>query len=386
VLRCLLVWLTYCGVAWAGGVDISLSGRGVTVGTVLSTSRRFLVGGASAEDRVRVAALADDALQRIRRLIGLKSIFGREERIVIELSGEGCGDLDGSKPGLQMQAHLEVGNAADENEIIEGLSRLVLERLITASSSGRRADQVRRVPGWVVAGLARNLYPATRLRDVEVVSRAWRNGDGMALGEIIALNDAVPAGDGLKKSFCGVAFAWISRKTQGGAWVMEAAERLAGGEGIGPEWFARRILGFDDSCGMEEAWELFEGGCGRLRVGRGYCTRSEINEVKGCLMVDRLVFENIAGHKTSAPVRIEDVVRNREEKWARTMAAYMLLRLEMVLAGAPSELGEVGSRFAAVLNDVIAGRVGHISDEVMLREARARLRVLERAVARRGAP
>lgn len=311
--------------------------------TVFSTSRRFTVTGFPAGTAVELARWADDVADRLAQATS-PAPWPRGDYVEISASAtegevtKAQGVADGR---LQQRLWLGVGERLDQEDALEALVWLLLNRqvLYEQEPAAREADPAS-VPDWLAVGLAQNLYQELRQRNTRFGVDRWARGEQLALHEVAA-REVMPPGRWMEKVDASLTVSWLlSRNPSWGAcWTEQARGALS------PVRWILLLSGMPSVREAEKLRDVWMAQQQDQRQALGEIDDRKLAEMRawGVIPVDEL---RAAGATSREPLMLKDLVEQRKEAWARTVAERRALRVQLAGVGQAPEVQLVARCYA----------------------------------------
>lgn len=348
-----------CGGTEPGAAAPALQFRSAP--TVTSPSQRFLVTGLDAAGNAALALAAEEAAERLASFLGMPIPTFRNQPIAIiarrdpERTQSEVRPVQGwTERHLTQKLYLVNPETGDQEDVLEALVWLLLNRFAIARQDP--ADRRRRpaeMPEWLAVGVAQNLYASFRARNIGLVLSRWRDGDGLALSQILAL-EYLPPGRWSEKAQCGVAVDWLSSVAREHDLWEVLFDRVAKGGKIEPEWMADRLLGSGSARLLEKHRELW------------LARQLGIKRIGGTLGSDPLpaldalltLHPREAGWSGSEPMpetlSLEQLIERRQEPWAPVLARWLTMKLQVLGLGEDVEFQRVLKAYSDFLEQLAA--------------------------------
>ena len=244
--------------------------------------------------------------------------------------------------------------AADQEDVLEGLCWLLLNRYVIARQDAvQRNARLGAVPDWLSAGLSQQLFPELRARNSRVVLRYWTQGDSLPLAELLNF-EVLPEGRWSEKAFCGLAFEWLASQPRPGELFGGMFARLANGEPVTPEWLAQALIGKSSARDMEKAWDLWLAEQTQVKRAGAELYTEQIDALRRLLDVRPEELGVKTGEKVPPVLKLSDLIRLRKQPWIPDLAVRLSLKVKGLGIAEPAEFRELTERYGAFL-DTLSG-------------------------------
>ncbi|MFH0907235.1 MAG: hypothetical protein V1929_00530 [bacterium] len=358
----------------AGAQEATNSAR-----TIFSTSRRFVVQGLGAEDASAIAQWTEEVSRRLESLVGRPvPVKGHQPLELVPRSDAGGaarvitaqGYVDG-----QVRQRLVLVNpgALDQEDLLEGLCRLLLNRYVIALQSSRqRAANLGNVPDWMAVGAAQTLYHEIRTRNARMMLARWKTNQAFPLGAILSLQN-LPGGRWNEKALCGLMMGWLATWPDARPRWGRMFERLAAGQRIDDAWMASSAA-YGSARDMNKAWDVWLAHqCVQHDWARGPVQR--LYDLKQVLRVNPDDYGVAVERDVAVPLAPAAMIDLRKRTWMDALTARVALKIQWLAIGQPAELQDVVRGYVAFMNALAArapayrgGLFGRGPSESQLRE------------------
>ncbi len=314
----------------------------------VSAMRRFTVSGMATADNVALAASSDDASRRIEQTLGFSIPFTRHEliRILTEvdaslqggrlIKGQGWADRQ-----LLQRLMINNPNRVDQEDILEGLCWLLLNRLVIARQDiSRRTTMLGEVPDWLAVGVAQNLYPALRARNGGVISRRWMEGERISFGEILEM-EYLPDGRWGEKAAAGLAVGWLLAQPRATMVFDALVQSLASGERLGIPVLVSALGGEMTPVRLEKEWDLWVAQQTQVIRRWGGVSPERLTELQEMLTIRAVELGFAVDDGIPVELSLEALIMFRREKWVLPLATLLSLRVRGLGIGEGESFREV---------------------------------------------
>lgn len=317
-----------------------------------SSSRRFLMSGFPTLKAAELARWSEEVARRLEETMG-PIPWERGWYVEVTASSKaGVVRAQGWSEGLLSQRlELNTGAELDQEDALEGLVWLLLNRwALIRQSWGARAAELAEVPDWLAVGVAQNLYPESRHRNVEVALERWRTGALTRWSDLVE-REILPAGRWSEKAEVALLVAWLLERHSS---LDEIWRCSAEGHRLGADEVARRVVGVADAREAARAWEVWLAVQQDRRHDVGSLDLAQVEELEALTRFDETDHPVDSG-ALRAQLTLADLVAERRSRWAKQLANRRALQFQMAMIGRAPEWQEVARRYLAFLEG-IAGR------------------------------
>lgn len=326
----------------------------------VSALRRFNVSGMASADNISLSVSADDASRRIENMVGLSLPFQRHEivRVVVEddpaidgwrvIKAQGWAD----RQIAQKLIVLNMGRA-DQEDVLEGLCWLLLNRLVVARQDiPQRYARLGEVPDWLAVGFAQNLYPALRARNSEAITRAWLEGRGISMAEVLEL-EHMPEGRWGEKAAAGLAVGWLLSRPNAQQLFDTMFRRIADGAVITPAALAEPGLLGLSPVELEKHWDLWIAQQTQVIRRWGGVSPQRLDALEDALVVRPIELGFPEDRKIPETLTMEQLVDRRREAWMPMLATTLALQIRGLGIGEGPELRRVLDAYGQYLDALV---------------------------------
>jgi hypothetical protein len=330
--------------------------------TIFSTSRRFMISGCVPLVAADLVRWADEVAARLEENLG-PTPFERGEYIEIT-----CRDLQAA-PRVErhqdfsdgfLRQRLELYGLAqlDQEDVLEGLTWLLLNRRVAARQEGHgEDDEPGRVPDWLAVGVAQGLYAELRERNLGAGLERWAAGQMVAPDRLTA-RLVMPAGRWAEKVDAALWVAWLLSRPDALAQFNEAWDRVAGRQPLPAAWWMAPRGGEVARRQAEREWELWLAEQRDALRGWGGLNAQQLAHLRDVRQVEAVDLAAVHAPAELGSLGLDQLVQYRDEKWARLLASRIALRLRLTAVGQSVEVQTVASLYADYL-DAITGKGGY---------------------------
>jgi hypothetical protein len=218
----------------------------------------------------------------------------------------------------------------DQEDMLEGLCWLLLNRYaIHLQTIREREEKLPEFPDWFSVGLAQNLYPASRARNVQVMAEQ-RKAEQAITVETLLTKEYLPAGRWPEKAAAGLFFSWL-RAQQDTVNLLVA--RVADGQPITFGTLENLLADRFIFTGLEREWTNWLIAQQRVERRLGEVTEKHVDSLRMLLIVD----EQETGRDDEVegpPVHsLEDLIRVRDESWVPRFVAHRRYLVQQLGSG-----------------------------------------------------
>ncbi|OQA26681.1 MAG: hypothetical protein BWY59_01296 [Verrucomicrobia bacterium ADurb.Bin345] len=314
----------------------------------VSALRRFVVSGMASADNIALSVSADDASQRLEAVLGVSVPFSRYELIRIVTEDDAASPRARVIKGQawvdrQLVQRLIVFNPgkADQEDLLEGLCWLMLNRLVIARQDiSQRTNHLGAVPDWLGIGIAQNLYPALRARNGGVISRRWMAGETVSFPEVLEM-EYLPDGRWGEKAAAGLAVGWLLSQPQAAKAFECLFSLLAKGEPLAMPAIVECLGGDFTPVRIEKEWELWIAQQTQVIRQWGGVTPARVQELQAMSVIRPMDLGFPATENIPAELTLDQLVERRRELWMRPLAALLSLRVRGLGIGESEEFRRV---------------------------------------------
>lgn len=317
--------------------------------TVVSASQRFRVTSTNPVLAAWMATQADQMAARLAEWIGQPLPFpGAPLRVVVRAdpaspAGRMARAQGWGAEGLQQQLVLVNPEALMEEDWLEGLAAILLQRYAEARRKAtRQADPVE-IPEWFSAGLARQTSQRLREEDVELIRRQ-AGGAAWNLGEVASWI-TLPAGPCEEKTVCGQVAGWLLAQPDRARILQQALQRCADGRGLDEAWLNAPWPAEAKGVARQD-WAAW---CRRKPVLRREGSAVEADQLEMLRQVLRVhpAAEGLpTAERLPDPLTPERMIDSRHEAWMPALAARLHDRVRDLPTGSVPELQPVIEAYA----------------------------------------
>ncbi len=376
-----------------------------SVRSVFSADRRFLVSGFPAVTAANLLRWSEEVARHLERKLGP---LPGERGWYVEVRGS-SGDTVVRAQGwadgfLQQQLEVPKGSGLDEEDALEGLVWLLLNRWpIAQQTQAQRVKMLAVVPDWVAVGMAQQGYPHLRRRNTAEVLERWRAGTLTPWAEVVE-REILPAGRWSEKAQAALLVAWLEERHA--AWD-ELWRSCAQGQRMSADEVARRVAGFQSVEEAAASWDVWLSAQQERRRDFGSLDPAQVEELQALTRFDESELQTVQA-SARAPLMLADLVAERRNRWAVQLATRRVYRIRMAMTGRAPEWQATAAlyvRFLESLSGYDAGYTGGLfgrgpsarqllkllaeADESLValrREVQARTEFMDRAEAARAQP
>jgi hypothetical protein len=380
------------------------------LGSLTSTSGRFLAIGPDHRDNLELVDWAEDTLERLQRALGIKLMGGERRGVSIILHNVepgGTADIQveqsASAKGIQQTLSISNVNKMELDDVREALCRLLLDRHVltlarekpgevrsVATSGAMSREWMARhsAPGWLAIGAGQILSAAGRARNgpsavarlrrgavepIAIFLDRWKWMESLPLaatgatGRVPSREDRISAG---------LFTAWLLSQPEKGAVVEKVLQRAADGSGVTSEWLADALLEHGNMMALDETWDRWVIRQRRVVNTPGVAGPDDWVDMN----LDLLLYAGDCGIPLAGEpfARLEwnDLVVGRDRPWIPAFARAKAVMLQVLGAGKGEKMGRTVAAYGEFL-DGLARRRGERALRRALEKAEEQLRALE---------
>lgn len=327
-----------------------------------SASQRFVFRGFGRADGTLLSSWADGVTARLEKTLGIRAPFHQLEIVRCSATaqdpreiGEVRMDQDFIEGLLQQWLVVANPEVVEEEQLLESLTQLLLNRYLLDIASRRGTGKKgMSLPDWFTAGMAQELKPELRQRNLEFARERNRTGAHPSMEAVVGW-EVLPEGRSEEKVYCGLMVHWLADAIPGSVTWSGVLQRLVAGKPVDADWLADKVLDVGFVGNAEQAWQAW------------LAERSENRPTPA-----EVSFEAVAGLKKRLHMQLDDdglapgadvpqsvgpreLIRYRGEEWARSAARTMETGMRQVVATSGPELAEVAGAYASLLSRVAEG-------------------------------
>lgn len=228
---------------------------------VQSARQRFVISGPDRTVCVELGRWLEDSVERFESLVGQPVPMRHNEVIHISL------DLDASIRGGRVvraqgivdgrfKQKLRIINPAsvDRSEIEEGLSWLLLNRLVRQSQGGGVFSP--ESPDWLSTGLAGNLHPEVRNRRLQHFKSIWNTPRAPHPSQLLTL-DSIQVPDADIQAACTLFVQWLLKDAASLNLMQPMIVRMANHKPVDEAFLVSLLPGGASSQGLSRHWAVW---------------------------------------------------------------------------------------------------------------------------------
>lgn len=388
-VKSIATFLAFCAMVLSAGAEAGLAER-PSFRTLTSHSHRFVVTSTNSADNLYWATWAETVTDMVAAWLGVRPPFRREFPFRISLYddeewdwGEIVPERDMLYGQLRQNLTLINPDLLDDEQVLEILAELLLERYAYAyREAPHREDVIPVVPAWMSVGLAQNLHPSLRTRNIWIVLDRWLDHRGISLAEVLEWGE-IPPGVSFEKAASGLAMDWIKTHVRYPGFYRIMLRDVASGEKISAEWLVSALPGYDSVREMEQDWDLWIARHMRVRSPTLGITERDVSELRAL----RTVRLDPRGDEQSLHLPIRDLIYYWGEVWVPPMALRMAWQARSSSIGRTEEYRNVALLYAQFFDELQrprsrwrSTRAQHRRLKDLLNRADAALAGLERSL------
>lgn len=358
---------------------------------VFSASRRFVVKGLPSAEALSLTVACEEAAGRLEELLRQPLPLFHNQPLVIsaradaaEPRGRVTRAQGWTDRGLAQQLDLVNVERVDQEDLLEALTGLLVNRYLVERQTARRATPAD-APAWLSVGLAQNLYASLRARNARLVLQRWTEEQSLSAAGILALRH-LPDGRWSEKAFCGVFTDWLLSFPAAESPWDRLAPALAGPDPVTAPRLAGVLLGREDVRELEKHWELWIARQKQVRrIGEADAVDS-LGELEARLVVRPAEWPELEALGLPEILTCSQWIDYRGESWMPSLVRRLEVSLGALGFGLDDELRRVRDLYVAYVSALaprpVPGLFGWLRasrpNEALLRE---RLRAAEEALA-----
>ena len=319
--------------------------------TVFSSTRRFEVQGLPAPVSVELAAWAEKVTQAVERIMG-KSLHV-SKRNPITIVAHAHPELDSghvrtkqSEHYFRLRQRLELVNPRylDQEDLLERLCWLILNRMVYVISDERRSDRWQFTPGWLSTGLAQHLFPILRERNKQLLVKRWYDGEVPPIATVLSW-EYLPAGRWFRKAVCGRAVAWLLTFEQPTPAMEPLLWRLAHGRKLTYRWMREHWARIGTSLEFQKSWDLWLATQSLVRHDWGTLSLDAIARLRELCTFDATQYHLPSIPATSGKLTLSSLIQHRRASWIPRVTRPLFLEMTALAVGRPEEFRTVIDKF-----------------------------------------
>lgn len=355
-VQCTVAVVAYlvAGMAGPGAVAAEYGGAGGAA--VQSGDLHYLVSGLSGAENLKWAERLTEMESAVEAWVGREVPFSGNKppiRVSFRARAEGMEPvvrIQGWEDGRFLQRLAMTGAwGVDGDDFAEAACWLLINRLAADSTPPElRFGMGAEAPDWLACGLAQACDAGARARNRAWIAREWREGRSMSLSEVVKLG-RMPTGQWREKAYAGAAVEFLFPSGDAAAW-QAAFDALGRRETLNPRWLRARC-GALAGRNPEEAWRawLAKTAAGNDAAAAGRQDRALAQEA---LLMDVLTVhprEEDPDVPEGVPEEVfaGELATWRGQEWCVRLAGSLQRRVQELAPGAPPELREALSGYAA---------------------------------------
>lgn len=332
---------------------------------ITSHRRNFIVTSMPHRDALEIAIWGESVVDLLRAYTGRglpargagPVVIAAELRSELERGGVRAAQDFSSDGRLQQELVMVNPAVMDQEDVLERLCALLLSRMamVMAREAGA-GREVLTVPDWLAVGIAQNLYPSLRARNVATVKQAGVAGLVMSASRIFD-QGMMPPGRWPEKALAGLVVGWL--KEQGGRnqFIDDVLARIARKQQVRVE-DVLPLLKAESVRAFDMAWDVwFFEQERRLVAGGAWSRATEGLERLVEMRVDELglVHPDVGPGGRLTPAMLIDA---RRQPWAREVAKTMAFELDQTMIGMAPDLRAVAAQYGAFFKDIARAQRG----------------------------
>ncbi len=348
-------WVLLVGSAWAQEASF-LQPAQAGGPPATSSSQRFIFREFGRADGTLLSSWAEDLTGQLEKKLGMRAPFHQLEILRCSAVQQNPTDVGALRMGQDfieglLQQWLVVVNPehVEEEELLESFTQLLLNRYLLSIGSRRGTGKKgMSLPDWFSIGLAQDLKPELRARNLEFVGERNRNGIHPSMESIVGL-DVLPQGRSEEKVYCGLMIHWLSDEIQRNVTWAGFLQRLVAGKSVDADWLAKKVLDVGSVAKAEQDWQAWLSERSEQRPDPVGISFEAVASLKKRLQLE------VEASGILRDVGLRDLIRDRKEDWARTAARTMEPGLRQMAATGAPEMRKVAGAYATLLDRIASG-------------------------------
>lgn len=333
---------------------------------ITSHNRHFVVSGFPPADALNIAVWAENVYERLSGWAQSPVPGGFAYPLTITavltetgIVGRAVASQSYTEDGHFRQELAMVNPAAmDQEDALEQLTQLLLNRWIYSKSRGKRDRDVRQsYPDWMGVGVAQNLYPELRTRNYELVKKEEMSAGAFAMPDVLGYRH-LPPGRWPEKARAALVIAWLSDQVGPANLLAMTSSDLADSGTLDLSYFLQ-ITGNADVREMSMAWDLW-----MARQERRFVPGMMVSDTEELSRILELRSEDIGllhqNYPPGSRLSVDILLENREDEWARDASSKIAWNLRQEMIGKTTAIHEKANALAEVF-DGIAGNAAPTS-------------------------
>lgn len=299
---------------------------------VVSATGRFVALSPAGQDATYLVVWAEDVAGRIEKLLNISLPAPRGEALYL-IIGPGDGNLAAEQYydefGLRQKLHINGIEPADQEHLLECLSRLLLNRKTLPEQT----------PFWFATGVAQNLFPEARVRNMETAITEWRADRAPDFADVMSA-DGPDIPDFQTRAFAGQAVAALLEWLPDSARIEQFFSACAAGRTPGAADMAL-LAGFNSERDMEAAWDVWLASRQNIRIVGAGSPKQDADRLRALLEITPELVQLVAGRGVPGEFSPQRMINDREEDWVPALARYLDLKMESFGLGSAPETQRV---------------------------------------------
>ena len=348
------------------------------VRTVFSSSGKFVVTGLLPGEGAQIAGWAEACADRLRGVVGVSTEPALNGILEIHCVRTDSTQRDGRVArgqawvGGELVQKLEFVNPerADQEDLLEGLCWLLFNRMaIQRQSVEERSRQLAEAPDWLTVGIAQNLYPESRSRNMQRMMSLWSTGESPGLAEVCSWV-RMPPGRWDDKSCAGATVAWMRGLKPGlGLWE-SIASQLSRRRPMDASSLAKDQLNFVSIAAAEKDRDLWLMRQRMAGLELGVVSDDRMGQLDELMSIRPENYGYTSGGTVPVAVDLKELLARRREPWAADIAGKLAVRTRMAAVGQAREFQEVCARFSDALEAAAKSRTRSTVSDGALQQMR----------------
>jgi hypothetical protein len=326
---------------------------------IYSTSRRFVVHGLKQADAAILAGWADDMAARMENLVGMPvpALPGTalEFRSIAD-AGMAVGEVRRAQgyteAGLTQKLLVNDLAAADHEDLLEGLCWLLANRyLIARQATASRRAGVAEAPDWLAIGMAQNMYAEQRERNLRLVTERWREGEAVAVGDVLTLSH-LPQGRWIEKAWCGMLVAWWNTQPGARARWNDLFARLAAGSSVREAQLAE-VADLPSARELNKAWDLWLGRQALSPGAETVSTSARLRDLRALMTVETEAYGVSVTSRAPATLSLGEMLEYRDAPWMVGLTGRLAYKMQWLSMGQSVDFQALVRKYVAYVNGLV---------------------------------
>jgi len=338
---------------------------------VTSHQRNFIVTGMSGRDALSIAVWAEKTKEQFESLVGERIPSRRMYPVIISAEVDTDARRGWSR-GIQqitgegnLRQELILMNPAmiDQEDVLEHLCGLFLDRWIADRMKKQKESSIPEMPDWLAVGLAQQLYPGLRARNLQEILAMISAGKPAPSAAAILEWMRFPPGRWPEKALAGLLVEWMRERIPVEQVIDSLADAYAAGLAMDPA-AVTAMCGYADPRDFNMAFDVWLARQ-KTRVIPG-AFASDTHEVEEILALPAARLGIIWPEADSRKLTPEMLVMRRDEAWVQALARTMQIKLGLALLSQPPEVAQAVDGYIRFYSELAQHGRRH-PDQVLLK-------------------